>query len=172
MPEETLTEEKNEDVESSREQDGEVEGMQKSVNEDAESRPEQESEVAAGESKEEEPEQESEGIAGESKEEEQEPEQEAEGEEPAGESGEEEGPQQEAEEKEEGRSQGRGKTGLPKPVEVGEEIEVTIESVGAKGDGIAKKEGFVIFVPKAEKGETLKVRITEIKTSFAIGERV
>ncbi|MBD3390256.1 TRAM domain-containing protein [Candidatus Micrarchaeota archaeon] len=61
---------------------------------------------------------------------------------------------------------------LPKPVEMGDELEVAIESVGAKGDGIAKKDGFVIFIPGAQKGETVKIKITELKTSFAIGEKV
>jgi len=31
------------------------------------------------------------------------------------------------------------------PVEVGEELDVVIEAVGEKGDGIAKKNGFVLF---------------------------
>ncbi|MBD3397711.1 TRAM domain-containing protein [Candidatus Micrarchaeota archaeon] len=61
---------------------------------------------------------------------------------------------------------------LPKPVESGDELEVSIESVGAKGDGIAKKDGFVIFIPGVQKGETVKIKITEVKTSFAIGEKV
>jgi predicted RNA-binding protein with TRAM domain len=60
---------------------------------------------------------------------------------------------------------------LPKPVEAGDELEVTIESVGAKGDGIAKKDGFVIFIPGVQKGETVKIKITEVKTSFATGEK-
>ncbi len=61
---------------------------------------------------------------------------------------------------------------LPKPVKVGDEIEVEIESVGAKGDGIAKKDGFVIFVPGVQRGDRVKIRIAELKTSFAIGEKV
>ncbi|MEW5996089.1 MAG: TRAM domain-containing protein [Candidatus Micrarchaeota archaeon] len=61
---------------------------------------------------------------------------------------------------------------LPKPVKEGDIVEVTIESVGAKGDGIAKKDGFVIFIPGAQKGETLKVKIVSLKRTFGIGERV
>ena len=61
---------------------------------------------------------------------------------------------------------------LPKPVAVGDELDVTIESVGAKGDGIAKKDGFVIFIANVTKGETVKIKITELKSSFAIGEKV
>ena len=58
----------------------------------------------------------------------------------------------------------------PKPVAVGDEIEVKIEAVASKGDGIAKKDGFVIFIKGAHEGETLKVRITEVKERFAVGE--
>jgi len=61
---------------------------------------------------------------------------------------------------------------LPKPVAVGDELDVTIESVGAKGDGIAKKDGFVIFIAEVNKGETVRIKITELKSSFAIGEKV
>ena len=32
------------------------------------------------------------------------------------------------------------------PVNVGDELDVKIEAVGEKGDGIAKKEGFVLFL--------------------------
>ncbi len=63
-------------------------------------------------------------------------------------------------------------TGLPKPVNVGDELDVTIESVGAKGDGIAKKDGFVIFVAGVQKGDDVRIKVTELKTSFAIGEKI
>ena len=60
------------------------------------------------------------------------------------------------------------------PVKVGDELDVKIEAVGAKGDGIAKKEGFVIFVPGVKEGDEVRVRITKVlsKVSFAevIGE--
>ena len=54
-------------------------------------------------------------------------------------------------------------------VRVGDELEVTIEAVGAKGDGIAKKNGFVIFVPNTKKDEKVRVKITKVlrKVSFA-----
>jgi len=38
------------------------------------------------------------------------------------------------------------------PVKVGDELEVTIEAVGEKGDGVAKKDGFVLFVPNTKQG--------------------
>ncbi|MDE1851068.1 MAG: TRAM domain-containing protein [Candidatus Micrarchaeota archaeon] len=59
---------------------------------------------------------------------------------------------------------------LPKPVKVGDEIDVTIEATASKGDGIAKKDGFVVFVKDAKQGQTVRVRITDVRTRFAIGE--
>ncbi|MGD0510332.1 MAG: TRAM domain-containing protein [Candidatus Micrarchaeaceae archaeon] len=61
---------------------------------------------------------------------------------------------------------------LPKPVKVGDEVEVKIEAVASKGDGIAKKDGFVIFIKGAKEGDTIKVKITDVKARFAIGEMV
>jgi predicted RNA-binding protein with TRAM domain len=59
---------------------------------------------------------------------------------------------------------------LPKPVKVGDEVEVTIDATASKGDGLAKKDGFVIFVKDAKQGETVKVRITDVRARFAVGE--
>ncbi len=60
------------------------------------------------------------------------------------------------------------------PIRVGDEVEVTIEAVGEKGDGLAKVKGFVLFVPNAKEGSTVKVRVTRVlrKVGFAeiIGE--
>ena len=56
------------------------------------------------------------------------------------------------------------------PVSIGEEIDVLIESVGEKGDGVAKKHGFVIFVPKAQKGDELHIKITRVLKSVAFSE--
>ena len=55
------------------------------------------------------------------------------------------------------------------PVNVGDEIEVTIEAVGEKGDGLAKKDGFVLFVANTKKGDRVKVKITRVlkKVGFA-----
>jgi predicted RNA-binding protein with TRAM domain len=61
---------------------------------------------------------------------------------------------------------------LPKPVKVGDEVDVTIEAQASKGDGIAKKDGFVIFVKDAKQGQSVKVRITDVRARFALGEMV
>ncbi len=60
---------------------------------------------------------------------------------------------------------------LEKPVKPGDEVDVTIEAVASKGDGIAKVNGFVVFVKGAKQGETMKVRITDVKARFALAER-
>jgi 23S rRNA (uridine2552-2'-O)-methyltransferase len=60
---------------------------------------------------------------------------------------------------------------LPKPVKPGDILEVTIEAVASKGDGIAKKDGFVIFVKDGKQGETLKVKIIEVRARYAMAER-
>ncbi len=60
------------------------------------------------------------------------------------------------------------------PVKVGEELDVKIEAVGEKGDGIAKVKGFVLFVPGVKEGDEVKVKITRVlrKVGFAdvVGE--
>ena len=60
------------------------------------------------------------------------------------------------------------------PVKMGDELEVKIEAVGEKGDGIAKKDGFVLFVPNTQEGQTVKIRVTKVlrKVGFAevVGE--
>ncbi len=55
------------------------------------------------------------------------------------------------------------------PVNVGDELEVTIEAVGEKGDGLAKKDGFVLFVANTKKGDKVKVKVTRVlkKVGFA-----
>ncbi|MGC8567685.1 MAG: TRAM domain-containing protein [Candidatus Micrarchaeia archaeon] len=58
----------------------------------------------------------------------------------------------------------------PKPLKVGDELEVDVEALGSHDDGIAKKDGFVIFIKGAKKGDHLKIRIAEVRPRFAIGE--
>ncbi|XGI84119.1 TRAM domain-containing protein [Halorutilales archaeon Cl-col2-1] len=57
------------------------------------------------------------------------------------------------------------------PVEEGEIREVTIESLGDDGDGVAKVDGnFVIFVPNTDVDDTVTIRIDDVKKTFAKGE--
>lgn len=62
-----------------------------------------------------------------------------------------------------------GGMGMTAPVKVGEELDVTIEAVGEKGDGIAKKNGFVLFIPGVKEGQQVRIRVTKVlrKVGFA-----
>lgn len=71
-----------------------------------------------------------------------------------------------------GRRSSFSGSSAPKPVKPGDEVEVKIEAVASKGDGIAKKDGFVIFIKGAKEGDTVKVRISEVKERFAVGELI
>lgn len=56
------------------------------------------------------------------------------------------------------------------PVNVGEELELTVEAVGAKGDGIAKVKGFVLFIAGTKQGEHVKVRVTKVLKNVGFAE--
>ena len=58
------------------------------------------------------------------------------------------------------------------PVKVGDEVDLKIEAVGEKGDGIAKKDGFVIFVPNTKEGDEVKVKVTKVLRRVGFGEVV
>jgi len=60
----------------------------------------------------------------------------------------------------------------PKPVEVGKEYEVDISEVSRRGDGIARIQGFVIFVSGARAGQRVKIRVTRVGERFANAEIV
>jgi len=52
----------------------------------------------------------------------------------------------------------------------GDEFEVEIISTGAKGDGIAKVDGYTVFVPGGEPGQVVKIKITKALEKFAFSE--
>ena len=59
------------------------------------------------------------------------------------------------------------------PVDEGEIREVTIESVGDQGDGIAKVErGYVVIVPGARPGDEPTVEIEQVKENVAFASVV
>jgi predicted RNA-binding protein with TRAM domain len=72
-----------------------------------------------------------------------------------------------------GRSSSGGSGGFrsfkPKPVEVGKEYDVTISEISRRGDGIAKIDGFVIFVAGAKQGWQGKIKVTQVANRFATG---
>ncbi|WP_435348373.1 23S rRNA (uridine(2552)-2'-O)-methyltransferase [Haloarchaeobius sp. HRN-SO-5] len=61
---------------------------------------------------------------------------------------------------------------LTAPVRTGDVVEVTIEDVGSEGDGIAKVDGFTLFVDGVDEGETVEVEVTGVKPRFGFAEPV
>src|SRR5712692_9006757 len=55
----------------------------------------------------------------------------------------------------------------PKPVEVGKEYDVEITELSRRGDGVAKVQGFVIFVQGAKVGQRVKIKVDRIGPRFA-----
>lgn len=69
----------------------------------------------------------------------------------------------------------RGSTGRfisTAPVEEGKEYSVKIEDIGREGDGIARIQNFVIFVPNTKVGDEVKIRITRVLRRMAFAEVV
>ena len=58
------------------------------------------------------------------------------------------------------------------PIKVGDIVEVTIEAVGEKGDGLAKISGFVLFIPGVKQGEKHNVKVTRVLRSVGFAEVV
>ena len=56
------------------------------------------------------------------------------------------------------------------PVRKGQIVDIYINELSDKGDGVGKIEKFAIFVPKAELGQFVKVKIIEIKKNCAVGK--
>jgi len=54
----------------------------------------------------------------------------------------------------------------------GETYEVRIDAVGSKGDGIAKKDKYTIYIPGTVKGDTVKVKIKKITGNLSFGELI
>jgi len=65
-----------------------------------------------------------------------------------------------------------GKNRLTAPVRVGDVREVEIEDVGDEGDGIARIDGFTLFVSGAEEGETVRVRVDDVKPRYGFAQPV
>jgi predicted RNA-binding protein with TRAM domain len=55
----------------------------------------------------------------------------------------------------------------PKPVEAGKEYEVDITEISRQGDGIARVQGFVVFVKNGKVGNKVKVKVTEVADRFS-----
>ena len=69
----------------------------------------------------------------------------------------------------------RGREGSrfpPKPVEIGKEYEVDVQETSRRGEGIARIQGLVTFIPNTKPGDHVKIKITRISRRFAEAEVV
>ena len=53
------------------------------------------------------------------------------------------------------------------PVRTGEELELRIDSLAYGGNGVARSNGFVVFVRRGLPGDTVRARVTKVKRGFA-----
>jgi 23S rRNA (uracil1939-C5)-methyltransferase len=53
------------------------------------------------------------------------------------------------------------------PVRMGEEVELRIDSLAYGGNGVARLNGFVVFVRRGLPGDTVRARVTKVKRGFA-----
>lgn len=60
----------------------------------------------------------------------------------------------------------------PKPVELGKEYDVEILETSRRGEGIARIEGLVCFIPNTKPGDHVRIRITRISRRFAEAEAI
>jgi 23S rRNA (uridine2552-2'-O)-methyltransferase len=61
---------------------------------------------------------------------------------------------------------------LTAPVRAGDVVEVAIEDTGSEGDGIARVEGFTLFVEGADEGDSLTVEVTDVKPRYGFADPV
>ena len=61
----------------------------------------------------------------------------------------------------------RGSASDAKPVEEGKEYDVEVTELSRRGDGVAKIEGFVIFVQGAKVGQKVKIKVDRVGPRFA-----
>lgn len=58
------------------------------------------------------------------------------------------------------------------PVSAGQTYDVKIEDIARQGDGIARIQGFVIFVPGTKVGDEVKIEVQTVKRNFGIASVV
>lgn len=58
------------------------------------------------------------------------------------------------------------------PVQVGNRIQIHIDNIGTKGDGITIWKKFIIITPNTIKGRTYNVTITKVLNTYAFAKRI
>lgn len=58
------------------------------------------------------------------------------------------------------------------PIWRGQQLEVVIDDIGSKGDGIARMHNYMIFVPGGKVGERVTVKIVSVGGKFAVAEKI
>ena len=58
------------------------------------------------------------------------------------------------------------------PVEEGEVYDVTIQDLARQGDGIARIEGFVVFVPGTKVGDNARIKIERVLPKYGFASLV
>jgi 23S rRNA (uracil1939-C5)-methyltransferase len=53
------------------------------------------------------------------------------------------------------------------PVQVGQELELRVDSLAYGGNGVARRNGFVVFVRRGLPGDLVRARVTKVKRGFA-----
>jgi len=61
---------------------------------------------------------------------------------------------------------------LTAPVREGDQLTVEIVDTGSDGDGVAKVEGYTLFVPGVSEGETVDVRVDDVKPTYGFAQPV
>jgi predicted RNA-binding protein with TRAM domain len=74
-----------------------------------------------------------------------------------------------------GRGSGYGNPSMnqgPKPVEIGKEYDVEVNELSRRGDGLAKVQGFVVFVKGSNVGEKVRIRVETVGPRFATATKI
>ena len=71
-----------------------------------------------------------------------------------------------------GNRGGFGRGSFNKPVEVGKEYDVSISDTSKRGEGIARVDGFVVFVPGTRQGQNVRIKVLQVTERFASGQVV
>ncbi len=58
------------------------------------------------------------------------------------------------------------------PIWKGQQMEVVVDDIGSRGDGIARMHNYMIFIPGGKVGERVHVKIVSVGGKFAVAERI